>query len=184
MAKKSPKAIHTTKDMWHTVQFYDSEEIAIKRRCESIAEELLDGNALICFVSSCNRNSFEQQLQTLGFDIPNLQQSQQLQFYDAAQMCVDFSKDQLSGLNGLKNYIGAIIEQASQLFPRVQIYGEIVNLFCLTGNFASALALERIWNELGDSYKITLHIATDRAAFAATVGTHQRPSINALTRTL
>jgi hypothetical protein len=62
--------------------------------------------------------------------------------------------------------IGPVLEEASSKGRRVLVFGEMVALLWAEGNALAALALEELWNDLGEQQRFLLLCAYPAGWFA------------------
>jgi hypothetical protein len=62
--------------------------------------------------------------------------------------------------------VGSLVAKLAKQSKGVAAYGEMVALLCERGNFAGALALEKLWNELLARHKVALYCAYPSRLFA------------------
>jgi hypothetical protein len=69
-----------------------------------------------------------------------------------------------------KAVVGKLIAKLAQQGKGVAAYGEMVAVLCERGNFAAAVKLEKMWNELLAKYHVALYCAYPRSLFSQPAG--------------
>jgi hypothetical protein len=89
---------------------------------------------------------------------------------DASQTLAQFMVQQHPDRIRFLTLAGGLIERASEAASKtgrhVALFGEMVALLWASGNQRAALELERLWNELAESYAFYLHCAYSSTLFA------------------
>ena len=143
----------------HLVQFYDAERELTDSVVPFLAEGLSADEKVIVVATAEHRRAFEAELEGLGIDLEDARAGQMYVAIDAAQAlgCLRPEGDLLR--DAFDEVIGGLVSQSAPEQRPVRAYGEIVALLWDEGDSASALELERMWNQLLHREPLTLFCA-------------------------
>jgi predicted RNA-binding Zn-ribbon protein involved in translation (DUF1610 family) len=114
--------------------------------------------AVILVVAAKHSDSITRRLEQEGFKVPELQESGQLVFADAEQVLATFLFDGVIDEHKFKTGVGSMVDAAKTYRGRnrpVRLFGEMVDLIWIS-NPQATLRLEQLWNELVESYPVTV----------------------------
>jgi hypothetical protein len=150
----------------HDVQFYETEGFLVSCVAEFLGAGIKHGQPMVVIATEPHRMAFEASLREMhplaldgmGTDIVWLE-----------------ARDTLSGfmVNGMPNRerfeatVGAVFARimATRNYLVLRAYGEMVDILWGEGNFNGALAVEKLWNELGTKYRFHLLCAYSMGNF-------------------
>lgn len=138
----------------HTVQFYDDEETAMS----TAAQFLVGKDPIIVIATAQHGRMIEEELIARGLDAQQARAEGRYLLLDAHETLKRLMNTNMPDRERFAQAIGTAIRQASarSASGKVQAYGEMVALLCGQGNPEAALALERLWNELGKTVQFSL----------------------------
>jgi signal transduction histidine kinase len=107
------------------------------------------------------------QLEDQGLDLAGLCAAGQYVPLDAAELLSTVMVDGFPERARVIDVIGTLIREASAGDRNVRIFGEMVALLWAEGNYAGALRLEDLWNELGTIHAFALFCAYPARGFGS-----------------
>jgi hypothetical protein len=131
----------------HVVEFYDSEEFLAGTVAAFLAPTLREGDMAIVVATAAHRAAFEAALRASGVNVNAAVATGRYQALDAARGLDAFMVAGAPDPDCFADVVGGVIERAAAGGRRVRIYGEMVGMLCDTGDMASAIAVEDLWNE-------------------------------------
>lgn len=142
----------------HLVQFYQDDDFLRESVCRFLHAGLRQGETAIAIVTEPHWRMYSQALEAAGCDVHRLTQAGRLLFLDARQTLDQFLVIGAPDREAFWKLLGEVMRRAraNSARPRVRAYGEMVNLLWLEGNFAAAIRLEELWNELAQVHPFTL----------------------------
>jgi PAS domain S-box-containing protein len=154
-------AVNPFPDPWgeaeeHVAQFYGDEGFLLDRLSGFIGAGLSAGDACIVIATGPHCGLLEQRLQALELDTEAARACGQYVAMDAAGTLSKLMSDGMPDAGRFKEVIGASVDQAAQIRPRVRIFGEMVALLWAEGRFAAALEMERLWKGLREANPMML----------------------------
>ncbi len=150
----------------HVVQLFDSAESLADSVAAMLSGAFAKGDDLLVVARQRNWNAIGVRLTERGMDVQRLRRSGRLTVLDAADTLKAISRDDMPSADLFETVIGARVRRLSDDRP-LAIYGEMVELLAEEGDFASALALEELWNGLSEKCSFRLLCGYSAAHFAA-----------------
>jgi diguanylate cyclase (GGDEF)-like protein len=150
----------------HLVEFYETEAFLVDTVSAFLAPALEDGDAVIVVATASHRASFETAIRHAGVDLDAAVRDARFLTFDAAELLSHFMVGGGPDETAFRATIGAAMDHAALGGRRIRVYGEMVAILWGDGNGAAALALEDLWNELGEARPFTLLCAYPMDAFA------------------
>ncbi|MGQ0679509.1 MAG: MEDS domain-containing protein [Actinomycetota bacterium] len=146
----------------HHVEFYESEPALFEGVARFLACSLNDGGAAVVVATEQHRAGFSAALATLA------DTSASFVSLDAPATLDRFMVQGRPDRLLFQAAVGGLIQQVLADAPSVRIYGEMVAVLWEQGNPGAAIALEDLWNELGERYPFELFCAYPMSAFNLT----------------
>lgn len=140
----------------HRVQFYNSDEELAAAVSSFIAPALFRNEAAILIATDTHRAAFEHALLTLGLDVFSMKKSKQIIFLDAAETLSMFVVDGIVDPAKFKTLFSNLIETVEKSYPRINAFGEMVDILWDSGNMDGTVLLEQLWNDLAKVKSFTL----------------------------
>jgi DNA-binding NarL/FixJ family response regulator len=144
----------------HEAQFYIDDSDFLSRSTCFIANALRTADATIALATRSHLESIVGHLSVEGPDLSHATGSGTYIALDAAAtlltIMVDGMPDPELFSATLSGQIEAISKTVRKKHPRVAIFGECVGLLCAEGNAEAALILERIGNNLAETYDLDI----------------------------
>jgi hypothetical protein len=146
----------------HFVQLYESDETALARNVGLyLWAGLRCGDGVLVVVTPEHQELFARHLESLGGNLAEALESQQLVFLDAQQTMAEFM------VGGQPDWLRfeKTIRRAMRLIrpgpnaEGLRAYGEMVGLLWKARQFAAAIRLEQFWNKLLEQSSFSLYCA-------------------------
>nr|MBA2454599.1 MEDS domain-containing protein [Chloroflexia bacterium] len=143
----------------HFVQFYDTDTFLVDAVGAFVSSGLRAGDAAIVVATQAHREAIEERLRAAGLDVAAAIAGGQYLSLDAAEALLGFMVDNELEPGRFLEIFEPILARASENNRRVRIFGEMVALLALDGNFSATVRLEEIWNELQKTHSFSLFCA-------------------------
>lgn len=152
----------------HAVQFYERDEFLLEGVTRFVAAGISDGECSMVIATKAHRADLEARLVRRGLDLNAARRRGSYVALDAADTLTKFMVGAAPDKAKFEQLIGALIERSIQGPPlrRVRAFGEMVALLWAGGNFAGAIELERLWNDLAARRPFSLLCGYPMRAFA------------------
>jgi KaiC/GvpD/RAD55 family RecA-like ATPase len=139
----------------HIVYPYTDEDHVREAVCLFASAGLQKDEAVVLIMTKAHCEPIQKRLEAEGFDIATLQDTGQLACIDAEDLLRRFMIGGMPDPVLFKNVVGMIITRAQTKQKRVRLFGEMVSLLWTT-SLAAAESLERLWNEVLETYSVAL----------------------------
>src|SRR5262245_31070911 len=149
----------------HFVQFYEDDLALLDATTRFIGDGLRDGDACIVIGTGAHRGGLAARLRAHGLDVVNNGLGDRYFAFDAHETLARFCSDGTLDSQLFDNSVGEIVKQASGGGRRVRAFGEMVALLTEQGNFAAAVQLEELWNDLRRKHEFGLFCAYPLSSF-------------------
>jgi PAS domain S-box-containing protein len=147
----------------HRVQFYEREGFLVHTVSGFVGSALHDGDAAIVIATAAHRREFEAAFDASGIDVSAA--IDRYRVLDAAELLQKFMVNGAPNAERFCDAVGALLEQPAADGRAVQIFGEMGALLWDAGDTASTIALENLWNDLGESHQLARLCAYPLHAF-------------------
>jgi PAS domain S-box-containing protein len=147
------------------VQFYERDANLVEAVAKFLGAGLGTGEGAIIIATPEHRREVMRRLMALGFDLEALETRGQFVALDAAEVLEQITVNGWPDDERFERVISDLVIQLRAKYQQVHAFGEIVALFCKSGNHAAAIRLEEIWNDLHRRHKLTLFCAYPINAF-------------------
>jgi signal transduction histidine kinase len=133
----------------HAAQFYGDASFLFERVASFLEAGVAAGGALVIVATPANREGITRRLAELGVEVERV-----LVALDAREQLNEFMRDGSPQPDLLRASMDRIMDLARARVPgckdrAMRTYGEMADLLCQDGNWAGAVRLERLWNEVG-----------------------------------
>lgn len=145
---------YPTTDFHHLLQFYKNEQLFISSLAEYFQKGLDRGETCIAIATPEHRAALKKALSNAGCDVDFKEMIGQIQFLDAKSTLAHFMVGDMPDAQSFDQVIGSLVPRFAE--GRIRAFGEMVVLLWEQGNYAGAIALEELWNELGQVRNFTL----------------------------
>jgi signal transduction histidine kinase len=152
----------------HVVQFYENEAAHVGAVVEFLRHGLLEGESAVVLAGREHSRIYLERLSGNGLSPESLRCEGRLVVLEAEEMLALLLAEGAPDFDRFFHLLGSVLDEALAVAPsgRVRVYGELVALLAQDGNFSAALALERLWNSLGQSRPFSLLCAYPLRQFA------------------
>lgn len=163
----------TTRLGAHVVEFYGTDECLVEGLREYLTRGLTDGETVVVLATPNRRRQVRVALIGAGVNVVAVEALGQYVRLDASKCLSMIMADGLPDPVRFRESIGGLIAQAGAKGQRVRVYSEMVAMLWADGQITAALALERLWNDLGTTHAFALYCAYPGAAFEGGAGTEE-----------
>lgn len=154
----------------HVVQFYDRVSDLARSIGAYLTEAIRAGEASIVIATPAHRAAFRTELAAAGFDLAELDRDGTIAWLDAGTTLSRFMRAGRIDPEAFQAVVGEIVRDVSRSARRrrsrrrtsqvpIRAYGEMVALLWDAGDVLGAIALEKLWNELGRELRFSLWCA-------------------------
>ncbi|MGH9093727.1 MAG: MEDS domain-containing protein [Acidimicrobiales bacterium] len=143
----------------HVVQFYAGDGDLVATVGSHLAGALEDGDVAVVAATAAHRAGFAATMSAAGVDVPAARLSGHLLEVDAADLLEQFMMDGVPVPADFDRAVGGLVRRAGRGGHRVRAYGEMVALLWDAGQIPAAVALEQLWNDLGERLAFSLFCA-------------------------
>lgn len=150
----------------HVVQLFDSIESLAETVGDALAAGYAKGDGLLVVAKLRNWTTISARLAERSLDVERMRRSERLHVLDAVDTLKAISRRDVPDAELFETVIGTKVRRLSAVRP-LAIYGEMVEILAEEGDFASALKLEDLWNELAERHSFRLLCGYSAAHFAA-----------------
>jgi hypothetical protein len=141
----------------HVVQLYRDDRFLIEAVALFAGVGIGKGEAIVLMATAPHLEAIEQRLKALSFDVEGLKMWGQLTSLDAARLLSGFMVNGAPDALLFKTIVAQIIKRARAegRYPRIRIYGEMVELLW-RDNRAATQRLEELWNDVVETHAVSL----------------------------
>jgi hypothetical protein len=132
----------------HAVQLFDSSKSLVDTVGDFLGRGLSRGDNVLVVATPQHLHLLTRRLAESGWSVHEAVTARRMVVADAARTLDTFMRQDTPNAAAFDEVIGTLVRQLSS-GRRVWIYGEMVDILAAMGNGKGALALERLWNELG-----------------------------------
>jgi anti-sigma regulatory factor (Ser/Thr protein kinase) len=132
----------------HVVQFYDQDADLVRAVGGYLARALNEGATAIVIATETHRVAFEAKLTRAGIDASGAAADGTLLWLDAAQTLSSVMDAGVLDRPAIRRVVGDIVQRGRETGRPVRAYGEMVSLLWDAGDVATAIELEKLWDEL------------------------------------
>jgi signal transduction histidine kinase len=158
-----------TEPHWaHTVQFYGEDLSLQDELSRFIGAALVAGDAAVVIATAAHRDGAAQRLLSRGFDTRKAIEQGRYITLDAAETLANFMRNGWPDAVLFNEVIGSVLSKASAAAgknARIAAFGEMVALLWAGGNSEAAVRLEQLWNDLAQTYPLSLRCAYPMSGF-------------------
>jgi signal transduction histidine kinase len=140
----------------HLVQFYETDEFLVDTVSEYLSFALHSGHSSIVVATESHCSKIEDRLRSAGLDVDAARKSGRFLDLEAESALELFMVDGTPDPERFRDVFGPIIDQASVRDRQVRIFGEMVAILAMNGDYDSALKLESLWNDLRRDHEFSL----------------------------
>lgn len=153
----------------HVVQFYGEDIFLLDELSRFIGTALRAGDAAVVIATKAHREGLAQRLKSRGFDAATATEQGRYVPLDAAETLAKIMLDGWPDAALFADVIGSVMLRAIMAVegknPRISAFGEMVALLWAQGNTEAAVRLEQLWNNLAQTYSLSLRCAYPMSGF-------------------
>ena len=146
-------------DTDHFVQFYEADGFLLNSLSGFIGKAINSGDGALVLATREHRDGLDELLRTNGLDVVNARASGRYVSLDAAETLSKFMLDGSPDPKAFNELMGGVISSVTDGRTPVRAFGEMVALLWAEGNYAGAIRLEELWNDLQKSHSFSLFCA-------------------------
>jgi signal transduction histidine kinase/ActR/RegA family two-component response regulator len=154
-------------DTDHFVQFYETDGFLLNSLSGFIGSAIKSNDAAIVIATEKHREGLDELLLATGLDLTGAKTRGQYISLDAADILSQFMVDGSPEPTRFREVLGGVIASVTDGRTRVRAFGEMVALLWAEGNFAGAIRLEEMWNDLQSAHSFSLFCAYPMNGFGA-----------------
>jgi signal transduction histidine kinase/ActR/RegA family two-component response regulator len=157
----------TMSDTDHFVQFYENDGFLLNSLSGFIGTAIKSNDAAIVIATEAHREGLDELLLANGLDLTGAKTRGQYVSLDAADMLSQFMVNGSPEPTLFRQVLGGVITSVTDGRTRVRAFGEMVALLWAQGNYAGAIRLEELWNELQSAHSFSLFCAYPMNGFGS-----------------
>ena len=155
----------------HLCQFFDTDESRGEAVAAYVADGLRAGEPVVLVTRPAHSVSITHQLEAAGIGVEREVEQGRLLVKDAFEMLARISPRGTPSAAAFDQAIGAVVRRLAES-GRVRAYGEMVDILAQRGELDETLAVEEMWNRLGEDISLSLMCGYSAAHFVST-STHR-----------
>jgi signal transduction histidine kinase len=146
-------------DTDHFVQFYETDGFLLNSLSGFIGAAINSGDGAIVLATKEHRDGLDGLLIANGLDVANARACGRYVSLDAAETLSRFMVDGSPDAGAFNDIMGSVISSVTDGRSRVRAFGEMVALLWAENNYAGAIRLEELWNDLQKTHSFSLFCA-------------------------
>jgi signal transduction histidine kinase/CheY-like chemotaxis protein len=150
----------------HFVQFYEEDGYLLNSLSGFIGSAINSGDGALVVATGDHREGLDGLLRANGLDLVSARERGQYVCLDAAETLSKFMVNGSPEPKRFTKVIGNVIENITDGRNCVRAFGEMVALLWAEGNYAAAIRLEELWNDLQKNYSFSLFCAYPMNGFS------------------
>ena len=152
-------------DANHVVRFYDSEEFLVAELADYAAAALRAGDAFVTIATPAHFEALCARLYGRGFDADALIAEGRWVQMDCTRTLHALLRDGAPDAAAFTEAVEVPLARLCASHGHVRAFGEMVAMQCAAGDYAGAIALEKLWNGLFERLPIALLCAYPMTSF-------------------
>lgn len=152
----------------HTVQFFDTDESRAQNVAAFLAEGFAAGEPLVVVARPSNGAAIREELEARGVPVAQAIAAGMLTIHDAHEMVRRLTPRGMPDSRLFEELVAKPIRALAARGRRVRAYGEMVDILAQRGELPEAIALEHLWNTLGERVPLVLMCGYSAAHFVST----------------
>ena len=141
----------------HLVQLYTSDDALASTVTHFIERGLAAGEGVVAVITPAHWTTIAGRLAATGIDVGEAQAAEQLVICDAYETLGRFMADGMPDRSEMRAAVTGAIDRARRAgSTTLRAFGEMVDILNRRGNFAAAIRLEELWNEVLSEQQIAL----------------------------
>jgi hypothetical protein len=151
----------------HAVKFYEHDAELVAAVGPYLAAAIHAQEVALVIATEPHRRAFESALEAHGVEVESAKASGRLVSLDAATTISEFYAAGKIDDDAFRGLIGGVLRAAAAAGRPLRAFGEMVALLWDAGDVVAAIALEKLWHELGRELPFTLLCSYPTASVAA-----------------
>lgn len=143
----------------HFVQFYEDDNYIVSSIAEYVIHGLRSGETCIVAATGEHLAAVENIINSFTSGLEAARSEGKYIPLNAVDTLSKFMVGKTPDAKLFSSVIGEIMANAAKRGHRIRVFGEMVGVLCCEGNYAGAIALEKLWNELREEYPFSLFCA-------------------------
>lgn len=149
----------------HVLQLFDAADSLSDAVAAFLADGFRRGDSLLVVATGAHWEAIAGRLDDHGIDAAAAIASGQLTRCDAREVLRRLMGGGRPDTGRFDASVGALVQRLAAAGKPLRIFGEMVDLLAAEGDYAGALRLEQLWNELAERYSFTLFCGYSAATF-------------------
>jgi len=146
-------------DTDHFVQFYETDGFLLNSLSGFIGAAINSGDGAIVLATKEHRDGLDELLLANGLDVANARACGRYVSLDAAETLSKFMVDGSPDPVAFQDLMSSVIASVTDGRSRVRAFGEMVAILWAENNYAGAIRLEELWNDLQQTHSFSLFCA-------------------------
>ncbi len=146
-------------DTDHFVQFYETDGFLLNSLSGFIGAAINSGDGAIVLATKEHRDGLDELLLANGLDLANARAYGRYVSLDAAETLSKFMVDGSPDPGAFHDLMSSVIASVTDGRSRVRAFGEMVAILWAENNYAGAIRLEELWNDLQKTHSFSLFCA-------------------------
>ncbi|MGI9065809.1 MAG: hybrid sensor histidine kinase/response regulator [Pyrinomonadaceae bacterium] len=146
-------------DTDHFVQFYETDGFLLNSLSGFIGAAINSGDGAIVLATKEHRDGLDELLLANGLDVANARAYGRYVSLDAAETLSKFMVDGSPDPVAFHDLMSSVIASVTDGRSRVRAFGEMVAILWAENNYAGAIRLEELWNDLQQTHSFSLFCA-------------------------
>jgi hypothetical protein len=156
----SQALLNTESSARHIVQIYKTSQEYLQNVIQFIATGIEKKEGIVLIVTPEHWKSLERALICKGFNIDWLRTEGRLLFIDAERLLAQLIKDgEARFVDHFTSAVLGVVMDARERFSKFRVFGELVDVLCAKGMMDTAIAIEKVWDNLVEKHKFVLFCA-------------------------
>lgn len=147
----------------HQVYLYETDHELAERAARFVAEGLAADQPVLVLATDHHAAALRARLAALGVDLRGALERGRLHVVDAHAMLGELLVDGAPDRARFHARVGSALDRVAPGDEPVRVFGEMVDLLCRQGRPSAALALEKLWSELGAARRVSVLLACSKS---------------------
>jgi signal transduction histidine kinase len=152
----------------HTVQFYGEDTFLLDELSRFVGTALIAGDPAVVIASKVQRDGLAQRFRSRGLDTAKAAEQGIYVSLDATETLAKFMVNDWPDAARFTAIVGGVLQQVAASAGRnrrISAFGEMVSLLWMQGKPEAAVRLEKLWNDLAQTYPLSIRCAYPMTGF-------------------
>ena len=149
----------------HYVQLFDDADSLVETLAAYLFEGWQEGDTLLAVTRPEHWSLVSRQLEALGCPVGEAVQSRRLTVLNPRTVLATLTRNGRLVPERFDEHVAGVVRSLSEFGRPLRVYGEMVDVLAAEGEFASAVELEQLWNQLARVWPIKLLCGYSSAHF-------------------